>query len=52
MDKLLILDIDETLVHATEEDLGRACDFETDWYVVYKRPHVDEFLDFLISINN
>lgn len=50
MDKLLILDIDETLLHATQEDLGRECDFETDWYMVYKRPKVDEFLSY--SFNN
>ena len=46
MDKLLILDIDETLVHATEQDLGRPCDFETEWYFVFKRPYVDEFLSY------
>lgn len=45
-EKLLILDIDETLVHATQEDVGRECDFETDWYIVYKRPYIDEFLTY------
>ncbi len=46
MKKYLILDIDETLVHATENSLGRNCDFETDLYMVYKRPYVDTFLEY------
>ncbi len=46
MDKLLILDIDETLVHATQKDIGINHDFETDWYFVYKRPFLHEFLGF------
>ncbi len=44
---LLILDLDETLVHAEEKAkafLGRSPDFTTSDYVVYKRPHLDEFL--------
>ncbi len=44
---LLVLDLDETLVHAEEKDkplLGRSPDFTTSDYVVYKRPHLDEFL--------
>lgn len=45
MKKLLILDIDETLVHATQQVIGaRDCDFETGWYLVYKRPFADKFL--------
>lgn len=46
MKKLLILDIDETLVHAREIPLDREPDFRTRLYHVYKRPHVDTFLDF------
>ena len=46
MEKLLILDIDETIVHATQKDIGRECDFETDLYFVYERPYLDEFLTF------
>src|SRR4051812_42702126 len=42
---LLILDLDETLVHATEEPLGRAHDFVVGPYFVYRRPHLAEFLD-------
>ena len=44
--KLLILDLDETLIHGTERELGRSDDFRVDEYFVYKRPYVDEFLDF------
>lgn len=45
---LLVLDLDETLVHAEEKGKpflpGRSPDFTTSDYVVYKRPHLDEFL--------
>jgi RNA polymerase II subunit A small phosphatase-like protein len=41
---LVILDLDETLVYATEDALGRPPDFAVDRYHVYKRPHVDGFL--------
>ena len=41
---LLILDLDETLVHATEGPLGHDHDFTVGPYVVYRRPHLDEFL--------
>ena len=44
--KLLILDLDETLVYATEKPLGRRADFQTELYYVYKSPHVAEFLEF------
>ena len=43
-EKLLILDLDETLVYATEHPLSRATDFLAGPYRVYKRPSVDEFL--------
>src|SRR6185436_6220697 len=41
---LVILDLDETLVHATEYSLGRPSDFTVERYHVYKRPHVETFL--------
>jgi len=41
---LVILDLDETLVYATEAELDRAPDFRAVDYAVYKRPHLDEFL--------
>jgi RNA polymerase II subunit A small phosphatase-like protein len=43
-DKLLILDLDETLIFATEQNLGKASDFQFDRYSVFKRPHLDRFL--------
>src|SRR4030042_3197821 len=45
-DKLLILDIDETLIYASEMHLDFEPDFMIMPYYVYKRPHVDEFLIF------
>ena len=41
---LLILDLDETLLHATEGLLGRFPDLQVGNYSVYLRPHVQEFL--------
>ena len=45
-EKLLILDLDETLIFATDRVLAKAPDFSTSSYAVYKRPHLDVFLDF------
>jgi RNA polymerase II subunit A small phosphatase-like protein len=43
--KLLILDIDETLIHSIEAPLPRTPDFIVgNKYYVYKRPFVDQFL--------
>ncbi len=44
--KLLILDLDDTLFHATKTALEIPHDFMVEDYFVYKRPHVDAFLDF------
>ncbi|MEM9998929.1 MAG: HAD family hydrolase [Bacteroidota bacterium] len=41
---LLILDLDETLWHATETPLDRPADFCVGPYHVYERPHVRTFL--------
>lgn len=41
---LLVLDLDETLVHASSTPLGRPCGFRVGPYFVYKRPYVDAFL--------
>ncbi|QEG40177.1 HAD family hydrolase [Roseimaritima ulvae] len=41
---LLILDLDETLVHGSEIRLHREADFMVGPFHVYKRPHLDEFL--------
>lgn len=42
---LLILDLDETLVYATEQKLDREADFLAFDYFVYKRPYLDAFLN-------
>lgn len=44
--KLLILDIEETLVYATAEQLERRPDFTMEGYSVYLKPHVHESLDY------
>ena len=44
--KLLILDLDETLIHATENSLTYEADLETELYHIYKRPYLDHFLAF------
>lgn len=49
MKKLLILDIDETLVYANEERLEIEPDFNCCNYHVYKRPFLNEFLDFALE---
>jgi RNA polymerase II subunit A small phosphatase-like protein len=41
---LLILDLDETLIHSTEGTLGHEHDFAVGPYVAYRRPHLAEFL--------
>lgn len=43
--KLLILDLDETLIHATETKLDMLEEFQFEQYYVYKRPHLDTFLE-------
>lgn len=47
--KLLILDLDETLIYATERNLERDFDFIVGQYFVYKRPYLDEFLKFCLE---
>ncbi|MEZ4380766.1 MAG: HAD family hydrolase [Nannocystaceae bacterium] len=43
-DKLLVLDLDETLVHAADLRLGRPPVQHIGPYAIYHRPGVDEFL--------
>lgn len=43
--KLLILDLDETLVFAAERRLMRDADFRVGPYHVYRRPGLADFLD-------
>ncbi|MCI4669167.1 MAG: HAD family hydrolase [Bacteroidia bacterium] len=52
---LLILDVDETLIHASEKKLNQQAAFKLLDYHVYKRPFLNEFLvevkeDFLLAI--
>jgi RNA polymerase II subunit A small phosphatase-like protein len=42
---LLIFDLDETLVHAATDQLGRPADFQYAPYFVYKRPFLFELLN-------
>ena len=44
MEKLLILDLDETLIHATKNKLSLVEDFKYEDYFIYKRPQLDSFL--------
>lgn len=44
--KLIILDLDETLIYATEEVLEHHEDFVVGQYYVYKRPYLKEFIEF------
>ncbi|KIG12799.1 phosphoprotein phosphatase [Enhygromyxa salina] len=44
-DKLLVLDLDETLVHGTTEPLERPPDYQVGEYAIYRRPGVSEFLE-------
>lgn len=44
---LLILDLDETLIHATENKLDKPENFRCEQYYVYVRPHLDDFLEII-----
>ena len=44
MTKLLILDLDETLVFSTTTPLGRPPDVVVGEYLVYRRPGLEAFL--------
>lgn len=46
---LLVLDLDETLIHATERPLAHESDFELMSYFVYRRPHLEAFLQFAFT---
>lgn len=41
---LLVLDLDETLIHAAKHRLNRPADFELFGYYIYVRPHTTWFL--------
>ncbi|MEL6105303.1 MAG: HAD family hydrolase [Planctomycetota bacterium] len=42
--RLLILDVDETLIHGAERELERPADFRVGPFHIYKRPYLDKFL--------
>ncbi len=42
---LLVLDLDETLIHATEQKLKIDIDFQYANYFIYRRPHLEWFLE-------
>lgn len=44
-EKLIVLDLDETLIHATENALSIPCNFRFDHYFIYERPHLRQFLN-------
>ncbi|PSB09321.1 multi-sensor signal transduction histidine kinase [Pleurocapsa sp. CCALA 161] len=48
-DKLIILDLDETLIHAAEKPLEQVQDFVVGPYFVYLRPHARSFIDFCFA---
>jgi len=49
MEALLILDLDETLIWATEDEPSAGFDFSVGHYFVTKRPHLDAFLERVFS---
>lgn len=48
--KLLVLDLDETLIHAADRELERPCEFRVGPYFVYLRPGLESFLDSMARI--
>jgi RNA polymerase II subunit A small phosphatase-like protein len=47
--RLIVFDLDETLVHATEVPLPHPCDFQVGAYGVHVRPFASELIDFCAS---
>lgn len=47
--KLVVLDLDETLVYSTDRVLDRPADLRVVDYHVYLRPHLHRFLDFVFA---
>jgi RNA polymerase II subunit A small phosphatase-like protein len=41
---LLVLDLDETLIFASDAELARPCDVKLYGYYLYKRPYLEQFL--------
>lgn len=45
----LMLDLDETLIYASEFELDRPADFHAAGYHVYRRPHLSTFLEHVLA---
>lgn len=50
MKKLLVLDLDETLIHASDNKLEHVESFRVASYFVHKRPHLDWFLTEMLKV--
>lgn len=48
--KLLVLDLDETLIYATQTPLAHPADFSVYNYHVYRRPHLAAFIEY-VAVN-
>ncbi|WP_082611197.1 HAD family hydrolase [Lysobacter sp. Root916] len=46
---LLVLDLDETLLHASATELDRTADFRACGYHIYRRPHLAEFIAYALA---
>lgn len=47
--KLLVLDLDETLIYGTQQELTVAPNFVVGDYFIYERPYLREFLDYCLA---
>jgi len=43
-DKFIVLDLDETLIHATQIELDTPFNFKVDRFFIYERPYLRDFL--------
>lgn len=46
---IIVLDLDETLVHSVENELPELENFQFEQYFVHKRPYLDEFLAWILT---
>jgi RNA polymerase II subunit A small phosphatase-like protein len=46
---VLMLDLDETLIYASQIELDRPADFHAVGYHIYRRPHLQTFLDHALA---
>lgn len=47
--KLVVLDLDETLIYATDQQLSRVGDYKFNEYHIYRRPHLDKLISYCID---